>query len=345
MRVALVAPPWHPVPAVGYGAVERMIAVLAEDLHRRSHQVVVYCQEGSAVAVPTRPLFPANWAVDLHSGYLSQRLLTYQVRVFCDLRRYEVDIVHLFGNPEMASAATMGFACPVVATIQHPLSPAQIDLLRAIEDRVHLVSIGPTHRASSPDVRWAGTILGTIDESSLSWPDAKRYYLVQLARISPDKGQELSVNVARRLGVPLVLGGFVSSGNQEYFEEKIKPWIGDGVEWHADIRGEQRAQVLSEARAMLFPIRWDEPFGTAMAEAMASGTPVVATPRAAALDVVEPGVTGFFADTEDEFVEAVRATEQINPIACAQRARERFGGDRFAVEYEALYQRLLGKKA
>lgn len=164
---------------------------------------------------------------------------------------------------------------------------------------------------------------------------------MQLARISPDKGQDLSIKVARLLGLPLVLGGFVGTGDREYFEQNIKPRIGDGLEWYSDIWGEARARVLREARAMLFPIQWDEPFGTAMAEAMASGTPVIATPRAAALDLVEPGITGFFASTDEEFVDAVRATEHIDPMACAKRARERFGGDRFVVEYEALYRRLL----
>lgn len=285
-------------------------------------------------------MFPASWSVDLHTSFLFQRLLTYQVRVFNDLHKENFDIVHLFGNPEMSTAAAMDMRCPAVATIQHPLSAAQVELLQAVEDRVHVVSIGPRHRDSSPDVRWAGTILGAIDESSLSWPGTKRDYLVQLARISPDKGQDVSIKVARRLGVTLVLGGFVDASSHEYFEENVRPWIGHGVEWHPDISGEDRSRVLSEARAMLFPIRWDEPFGTAMAEAMASGTPVVATPRAAALDVVEPGVTGFFATNEDEFVSAVRSTKQIDPGKCAQRARERFGGDRFTAEYEDLYRRL-----
>jgi glycosyltransferase involved in cell wall biosynthesis len=237
----------------------------------------------------------------------------------------------------------LSLPCQKLATIRHPLSPAQVNLLQAVENSIHLVSIGPTHCDNAPGIRRTDTILGTIHESSLTWPGAKRDYLVQLARIAPDKGQELSIAVAKRLGLPLVLGGFVGAAEQGYFEEKVKPWLGKGVEWQPDIRGDERARVLSEARVLLFPIQWDEPFGTAMAEAMASGTPVVATPRAAALDVVEPGITGFLAQTEDEFVEAVRAVEKINPIACAKRARERFGGERFAVEYEALYRRIVGQ--
>ncbi len=114
----------------------------------------------------------------------------------------------------------------------------------------------------------------------------KENYLIQLARINPDKGQHLAIEAARRIGLPLVLAGKVDSDQEsrEYFEEKIKPHLHRDVMWIEDLGGRAKWQMLGRASAMLFPLQWDEPFGLTMAEAMVSGTPVLAFPRGAAPD-------------------------------------------------------------
>jgi glycosyltransferase involved in cell wall biosynthesis len=178
-------------------------------------------------------------------------------------------------------------------------------------------------------------------------PDGKGDYIIQLARINPEKGQHLAIEAARRLGLHLILAGKLD-GNQasrRYFRERIKSHLGRRVTWIRDLRGKAKWRLLAGARAMLFPLRWEEPFGLAMAEAMVVGTPVIAFARGAAPELVEEGVTGFLARDVDGMVEAFRRIDEIDPEACARRSRERFNGTVMARGYDELYREALERSS
>lgn len=142
----------------------------------------------------------------------------------------------------------------------------------------------------------------------------------------------------------LVLAGKIAEGAQPYFEEEIEPHLGSQVEWIEDSAGKAKAELLAGARALLFPIQWEEPFGLAMVEAMASGTPVVATPRGAATEIVEEGMTGLLAEDTDGLVAAVRRLDQIDRKRCCEHARDRFSPRRMADGYEAVYRTAIRRK-
>jgi glycosyltransferase involved in cell wall biosynthesis len=163
-------------------------------------------------------------------------------------------------------------------------------------------------------------------------------YVVQLARINPTKGQHLAIEFARRVGVPLVLAGKVDPDATEYFEKEIQPHVGNGVEWRENVVGSEKARLLAHARAMIFPIQWEEPFGLAMIEAMVSGTPVLATPRGAAVEIVEPGATGWLADDLDGLVRAYDRLGEIDLQRCAEVTRERFGPEQMGDGYLSVYE-------
>ena len=162
-------------------------------------------------------------------------------------------------------------------------------------------------------------------------------YLLWIGRFDDYKGAHRAIAVARDADVPLVLAGPVQPGQQEFFEREVQPHIdGDGVRYIGEV-GEEKRDLFAGARALLMPIRWPEPFGLVMTEAMACGTPVIAFPEGSAPELVIDGETGFVVDDEDAMVEAVRRLDQIDPARCRSSAEERFDVAPVAAAYEAAY--------
>jgi len=147
--------------------------------------------------------------------------------------------------------------------------------------------------------------------------------------------------IARRLGMKLVLAGKVDTDSVDYFETEIKPHIGELETWHENVVGVEKALLLAKAKAMIFPIQWEEPFGMAMVEAMVSGTPVIAMARGAASEIVEPGITGWLAEDIDGLVAAYGRIGEIDLQRCVKRAAERFGPPQMADGYQSVYERAI----
>lgn len=342
MRIAMVAPPWYPVPVDGYGGIERVVALLNEELRRRGHHVVMLGAEGSSGADQVIELAPASWRGEINAPC---RLETYLVRVHRVLRDLDVDVIHdhndILGATVAAAARPRQ---PVVCTVHGTIPPGLAEFFTEAADVLHLVALSEAQRSMAPDAPWLATVPNAIDLVAAYDLDRPRGYLVQLARINPDKGQHLAIEAARKAGMPLVLAGKLDTlpGMDCYFDDEIKPHLGDEVTWACDVAGDGRVDLLAGAVAMLFPLQWDEPFGLAMAEAMACGTPVIAFRRGAAPEVVEDGVTGFLVEDVDEMADAVHRIHEIDREVCATRARERFAPARMAEGYEGVYRALCG---
>ena len=337
----MIVSPWYPVPPTGYGGIELMAYLLATELQGRGHDVTVIGQEGSAGAFESVAMAPTSWSSELGTTTQDARNHLFVFRAYAFLDRRTFDLVHDHtGLPGMVPAAIRRVDAPVVATVHGPIREAEADFLKAVDHRISLVAVSRSQRAQAPRVNWQRVVYNAVDPNEYG-PTVERSdkseYLLQLARICPDKGQHLAIAVAKRLGVPLVLAGKVDAVDRDYFKREIAPHLGNGVTWYENIFGNQKRQLLRHARAMLFPIQWEEPFGLAMVEAMVSGTPVIATPRGAASEIVEPGLTGWLASDLDGLVDAYSRLGEIDPERCAQRARLRFGIDQMADSYEAVY--------
>jgi glycosyltransferase involved in cell wall biosynthesis len=337
LRIAHVAPPWYPVPPEGYGGIEVMIYLLAQELQHRGHHVTVIGSQGSQGDFETVALAPTSWREKLGTRDQEPLAFAYLLEAHDLVRRRAFDVVHEHTYAAMTIAAAMNLATSVVATVHGDLTEADGRFLSTLDSRVHLIGISAAQQAQVAGVRWRGMVHNAIDPSELEIGVEKDDYLVELARITPDKGQDLAIEVAKRVAVPLVLAGKVEDDDREYFETQIQPHLGEPVRWIENVAGREKARLLARAKAMLFPIQWEEPFGIAMAEAMGSGTPVLATERGAAVELVEPGVTGFLARDVDGLVEAYEHLDEIDPQKCAERARERFGPARMADGYEQIY--------
>lgn len=340
LRIALVAPPWLPVPPNGYGGIEQVIHLLASELEAHGHDVTVFARQGSSSKLNVVALAPESWQQQLGTRDQRARECLHLYRVYEMIRRRAFDLVHDHTgfNGVMLGGALRLTATPVVATLHGDLTEPEGEFLAAVHERVGLVAITASQQAQVTSVRWAGVVHNAVDSSGLDIGRKKECYLLQLARICPDKGQHLAIEVARKLGRPLVLAGKIDAHGKDYFREAIEPHLGDDVRWIENVAGRDKAQLLAGARAMVFPLQWAEPFGLAMVEAMASGTPVVALRRGAAPELIEEGVTGFLADDVEDLADAVERTHEIDPERCARSARDRFSAKRMGERYETIYR-------
>jgi glycosyltransferase involved in cell wall biosynthesis len=338
MRVALVAPPWRRLPVAGHGGVERVVYGLGRQLARRGHEVTVFCREGSKPdGFEVVELFPDALSDDGQAPDDYIYTLMYERRVYRELGFGRFDVLHEHSNHGILCASIAPVDCPVVATVHDTMGEEQVAFLREVDDDVHLIVCSHAQRRAAAGVRVRAVISNAVNEDELSLSSEKGDYFVQMARVCPQKGQHLAIEVAKRVGAPLVLAGGVDRDWQSYFEREIRPHLGPRVTWLPEVAGREKATLLARARAMLFPIQWEEPFGIAMVEAMASGTPVVAPARGAVPELVEPGVTGLIAADVDEFVDAIGRLDEIDPATCARRTRERFSEHRMAIGYEQAY--------
>jgi glycosyltransferase involved in cell wall biosynthesis len=346
-RIAVIAPPWYSVPPCGYGGIELVVGLLASELRRQGHDVVLFAAEGSAAADVTAA--PRSWGRDLGAPTERLRELAYATRVAQQLAALgPFDVVHDHcGGATLLSAALEADA-PVVHTAHGAIAEPDATYYASLPVTTALVSISEAQRRSGPGLRWLGTVHNAVDVNALTVGTSadKEPYLLCLARVCADKGQHTAIEVARRLGMRLVLAGKIEAtpAGREYWERLIAPHVdGDRVVHLTNVAGADKARVLAQATALLAPLQWEEPFGLAMAEAMASGTPVVAFPRGAAPELIESGVTGWLVDSVDAMVRAVGHVRDIDPLQCAAAARRRFSPPSMARGYLAMYERLMGE--
>jgi glycosyltransferase involved in cell wall biosynthesis len=210
---------------------------------------------------------------------------------------------------------------------------------------VALVAISDSQRGTASDANWIGRVYNAVDVESLQIADRseKQPYLLCLARICEEKGQHIAIEVARRVGMPLVLAGKVeaTSEGRRYYERLVAPALdGREVIHIRNVAGVEKARLLARATALLAPLQWPEPFGLAIVEAMASGTPAIATAQGAAPELIRDGVSGFLVDDVDGMVAAVREASGIDPEECAWHARRRFSPESMADGYLQLYERV-----
>jgi glycosyltransferase involved in cell wall biosynthesis len=338
LRVALVAPPWYPVPPDGYGGTELLIHLLHTELCRMGHDVTVFGAQGSAPGVEA--LADAAWSEDLGGEWHGVRQAAYLARVYERLRGERFDVIHDHtGETGLLLAIHSGVAPVVVHTVHIEVVPQVAEFYRQVEDHVRLVAISQAQAASAPGVRFHAVVHNAVDIPKAVPARRHERYLVEVARITPGKGQDLAIEVARRTGRKLILAGKIerTREGERYFEEQIEPHLGRHVEYYPNIAGAEKTRLLSRAAAGLFPLRWSEPFGLAMAECMVLGTPVLALNAGSASELITPGVTGFVSEDVDQLAATVGLVEELDPQRCAAEARERFGPSRMARNYLAVY--------
>ncbi len=336
MKIGLIAPPWVPVPPVAYGGTEAVIADLAVCLRSAGHEVVLFTVGESTCPVRRRHLYPA--AVPTMNDALHEA--AHARAAYQAMADEAVDVVHdhtLLG-PLLARAT--GFdSAPVIVTNHSPFG-AETNALFAASGEVAVVAISHAQaRGATGPV--SAVIHHGIDLASYRAGPGGGDYLLFVGRMSADKGVHRAVRVAHATGRRLVMAAKMRQPEElEYFERQVRPLLRPGDEPPRERPLHERIELLRHADALLLPIRWPEPFGLVMVEALASGTPVLAFPLGAAPEIVQDGRTGFLCADEAAMVAAAKRIPELDRRACRTDAERRFGRDRMTDDYLRLYRRV-----
>ena len=342
MRIAQVAPLYEPVPPPRYGGTERIVSYLTEELVRRGHDVTLFASGDSRtaarlVAVTERALRLDPGSRDALAANFSREL----GRVFGNADAFDVIHCHV---DYLAYPFCRLVRTPTLHTLHGRLDLPYLGPVFQDFPDVPLVSISNAQRAplSSLDLSWAGTVYHGLPLDRFPFVTQPGDYLAFLGRLSPEKQPEVAIEVARRTGVPLRIAAKIDANDREFVDRVVRPLLDDPlVEFVGEVEDERKAAFLGNARALLFPIDWPEPFGLVMIEAMACGTPVIARPCGSVREIVEDGRTGFVADTTDELVEAVKRIDTIDRAECRRHVEQRFSVARMVDDYETLYRRAI----
>ncbi|MBV9480289.1 MAG: glycosyltransferase family 4 protein [Acidobacteria bacterium] len=332
MRVALVAPPFIPVPPEEYGGTELFVAQLAEGLQAAGVEVVVYANGQSRVAAEVRWIYEhSQWPIKAQE---EAELKDLNHESWAVRNAAESDVIHF--QAAQGIAFSRFTKQPAILTLHGPHDAKLSDFYSHFPD-VHYVCISAAQcrPESMPRMR---VIHHGIDLSRYHLVEHKQRYLSFIGRIAPIKGTHLAIEVARRTGIPLKIAGEVQPAYRDYFEAKIKPHIdGHLVEYvgAADLR--LKNELLGNSIAMLFPIQWNEPFGLVMVEAMACGTPVLAMPGGSVPEVIQNGRSGYICRTVQQMVQRVGHLD-FDPRAVRTYVEENFSLDRMVQNYLRLYQ-------
>ncbi len=336
MRVALIAPPFIPVPPVEYGGTELFICDLAVALQEMGIEVTVYTNGESSINVHKRWLFPsAQWPIK-QDGYAHLKDIDHTTWSIKDATGQN-DILHL--NSAVGLTCSRLSQLPFVYTMHHP-TDRQLSQCYARFPDVNYVCISDDQckRESLPKAR---TIHHGIDLRKYQLRTEKQPYLSFIGRIAPIKGTHLAIEIAHKADIPLKIAGEVQPAYRDYFEAKVKPHIdGKSVEYLGLADLAAKNELLGNSMAMLFPIKWDEPFGLVMVEAMACGTPVLALRAGSVPEIVENGISGYVARKIDDLVKRTKDL-QLPPAAIRSYVEVNFSKERMARDYAALYQEVL----
>ena len=341
LRIAQIAPLFESVPPRLYGGTERVVSYITEELVRQGHDVTLFASgdsQTSATLVPygRRALRLGGRTHDPFAAHL-----LHLERVFREAHTF--DILH-FHCDYLSFPFSRRSAVPHVTTLHGRLD---IPMLGAIYDEYRdmpVISISNAQRRPIPQAAWQGTVYHGLPDQT--WSEAETTgaggYLAFLGRISPEKGVERAIEIARGSGVSLRIAAKVDKADREYHERYVEPLLRDpGVEFIGEISEADKTPFLNGAVGLLFPIDWPEPFGLVMIEAMARGVPVIAFPRGSVPEVVDDGVTGFIVEGVDEAIAAVARLEELPRAGVRRRFEERYTAERMTRDYVALYRSLI----
>lgn len=335
MRIAVIAPPWTPIPPDGYGGIELVVDRLATGFQEQGHEVMLFATGDSTCPVPT------EWTLaepDQRMGAVVPEL-RHVMAAYDAVQDFDVVHDHTMAGPAYAARYP---DLRVVTTLHGPLDGELADTYLHICDRVPLVAISHAQCTPLPQLRVARVIHHGLDAGDFPVGDGDGGYLLFLGRMTPEKGAHRAIEAARRAGLPLLLAAKMREPAEvEYFERQVEPLLNDDMRYVGEVGVERKLELLSGARALVFPIRWNEPFGMVMIEAMACGTPVVAFGEGSVPEVVDHGRTGFICDDTAEMAQALGRLEELDRSDCRFEVEHgRFSTTRMVDEYVELFETL-----
>jgi glycosyltransferase involved in cell wall biosynthesis len=338
MRIAQIAPLAESVPPKLYGGTERVIAWLIDELIDAGHDVSLFASGDSA----TRARLLSPWSRSLRMGRPRADPAVAYAALLEEVVRHgpEFDIIHCHIDwIHLPVLSRLGV--PFLTTVHGRLDWQGLpDLVRRFPE-APFVSISQSQRSPLPEARWLATVHHGLPVNSVRPSYLPGKYLAFLGRLSPDKGPEAAIRIARAAGKPLRIAAKLPRAEQRYFKQRLEPLIdGEEIQLIGEVNDRTKEQFLGDAAALLFPIDWPEPFGLVMIEAMACGTPTIAFRYGSVTEVIDHGVSGFIVDDEGGAVAAVARLGQLDRRVVRAQFERRFSANRMAEDYLHCYERL-----
>jgi len=336
MRIGLISPPWIPVPPPGYGGIEAIVDVLARGLTAAGHEVLLAAAAGSTCPVSQVPGAFAGDPARIGTGSDELRHV---------VSAYEamdgVDLVHdhTIAGPLYRHRTNQ---TPVITTAHGPLTGNLHPIYQAITTDASLIAISHHQASTAPDLRITRVIHHGVDATAIPAGSGQGGYACFLGRMCPDKGLLQAIAAARLARIPLRIAAKMNSTEEhEYFRAVITPLLGPDVEYLGELNTHDKYALLGDAVALLNPIQWPEPFGMVMIESLAAGTPVIATPRGSAPEIIDDGTTGYLRCEVRDLAAALRQAGTLDRHTCRRTAETRFSTERMTSDHLQLYQETL----
>jgi glycosyltransferase involved in cell wall biosynthesis len=339
MKIAQVSSLMEAVPPKLYGGTERIVAYLTDELVALGHDVTLFASGDSVTKAKLEAMWPRAMRLDESArDYLAPHVMMLETIA---RRADEFDLVHLHVD-YLSFPIFTRIDVPFVTTLHGRLDLPVLPPLYDLFCDVPVVSISDSQREPLPNANFVATIYHGLPQDTLQLGTGAGGYLAFIGRISPEKGPDAAIRIAFEAGMKLKIAAKIDKVDQAYFDEKVRPLFAlPHVEYIGEIGEEEKAEFLGNAAGLLFPIAWREPFGLAMIEAMACGTPVIATRMGSVPEVIEDGVTGFAVDSEAEAVAAVHRLKALDRTRIREMFEHRFSARRMALDYVQTYRGLI----
>ena len=338
MKIAQVAPLFESVPPKNYGGTERVVSYLTEELVSLGHEVTLFATADSCTAARLIPVTDRN----LRSAALNPTALAWHTVELGMLgaMAHEFDVLH-FHTDYLHFPMARQLDVAHVTTLHGRLDlPGLAPLFQHFDD-LPQVSISNSQRAPLPWARWQATVYHGLPAALYAFHPEPGKYCLFLGRMSPEKRPDRAIEIALRAGMPIVLAAKVDRVDEAYFKERIRPLLRHPlVEFIGEVGETEKGRLLGNARALLFPIDWPEPFGLVMIEAFACGTPVIAYNHGAVPEILADGITGFVVDDQVQAFDALERIDSIDRNNCRTAFMQRFSAQQMAQSYLDVYRDL-----
>ncbi len=332
----MISTPYIAVPPKAYGGTELIVHLLTEGLVQRGHDVALYATGDSKTTAELYALYQKSlWPPKNNFLNPAKELnhASWAVRAAIDSG---AEVIHM--HCTLGVALERFTSIPIVYTIHHPFDKEYSDYYSSCL-RTNYVAISDFQRQKLAGIKKIKTIHHGINLSDYTFHEEKENYLLFLGRIAAVKGPQLAIAAAKLAKMPLKIAGDIQPIHQDFYETAVKPSIdGKLIEYVGEADHKTKVDLLKKAKALLFPIQWDEPFGLVMIESMACGTPVLAFPFGSVPEIVKPGQSGFIVDDVEQMADKISELHKLPPRRVREYAERYFTADRMIDQYEAEYR-------
>ncbi len=347
LKIAQVAPLWFPIPPKKYGGIEWIIYLLCEGLTKLGHKVTLFATRDSKTPCKLIGTFPKpltesgiSWQDPVYN--LMNLTEVFKKAKEFDIIHTHIDLWEVFFHPLTKTVSLTTIHNPLY-TSKDPKKNSRLFILKHFKN-LNFVAISKSQiKLSQVKLNFVDVIYNGIKIEDFKFNPKPKDHFVWCARIDKYKGIENAIEIAKKAKVKLILAGRLDPTQKEYFEKRIKPHLGKQIKYIGEYSHKEKSDFFRQAKALLYPIEWHEPFGLNMVESMACGTPVIAFNKGSVSEVIKDGKTGFVVETIEGAVKAVKNIDKIKREDCRQWVEKNFTADIMVKNYERLYYKLLKK--